>query len=122
MSRSFKHQPFAAICGNGSSQYDKTHAARGVRRRCRHELHKALRSEEFDVLLPHKRECTHNNTYDWNRDGSQHYCGLSAKDWQRYIAATTPGLYSRFGIPDFYYGDEDYMMWPPLWYQRMMHK
>ncbi len=121
MSRSYKHKPYAAICGNGSSQYDKTQAARGVRRKCRHVIHIALHTEEFDVFLPHRRECSHNNTYTWNRDGSQHYCGLDHKDYQKFFEAHTPGI-AHWGMTNFYYGDEDYIQWPPLWYKRMMRK
>lgn len=122
MSRSFKHTPMAAICGTGSAHQDKTMAARSVRRAHRQAIHNAIRTQELDVLLPHRLECSHNETYCWVRDGSQRWCGLGAKERQKFVEATTPGVYSRWGIMDYYHGDEDYMQWPPLWYQRMMRK
>lgn len=121
MSRSFKHQPFDSI-GGGSAQWDKTQAARGVRRTHRIALHIALHNENFDIQLPHRRECPHNNVYSWCRDGKQRWCGLRARDWNNYIQAITPGTYSRFGVIDFWYGDEDYTVWPPTWYSSMMRK
>ena len=120
MSRSYKHHPFAAICVGGSAHYDKTLAARGVRRAHRQSLHIALHIQEFDVVLPHRLQCTHNNTYSWCRDGSQRWCGLTARDWDRYIQATTPGSINAWGSS--WYGDENYSVWPPTWYTTMMRK
>ncbi len=73
MSRSFKYQPFMAICGRGSAQQDKTRAAQGVRRAHRQVLHKAHCTGDFDVLLPHRLECSFNEVYIWGRDGHQMY-------------------------------------------------
>lgn len=121
MSRSFKHTPMAAICGNNSAHYDKTLAARGVRRKHHQVLHIALSTGEYEVVLPHRLQCCHNNTYSWGRDGSQRWCGLDHHDWFRYIKATTKGFYG-YGVEDFWYGDESYMTWPPQWYKEMMRK
>ena len=106
MSRSFKHQPFMAICGNGSAQQDKTIAARGVRRAHRRTLHIALHTGDFDVLLPHRLECTYNEVYSWGRDGNQMYQGLKKKDRND---------------PNSWWNDND-GTWPPQWYVRMMRK
>jgi hypothetical protein len=115
MSRSFRHKPFVAICGNGSAQWDKTHAARGVRRAHRRELHKVLTTGEFDVFLPHKYECAGNETYSWGRDGNQRWCGLSKRDWNTHVEAC---IFS----DSIWFGDEDYTAWPPVWYTHMMYK
>lgn len=119
MSRSFKRQPFMAICGNGSAKRDKTLAHQGVRRAHRLTLHNALKSEDFDVLLPHRLECSWNNTYSWGRDGKQKYRGLRAKDWGRYVQATEfitmwPAMQR--------YVTKHFSEWPPQWYVQMMRK
>lgn len=119
MSRSFRHTPMVAICGNNSAKHDKTLAARSVRRRHRQVLYIALRTGEYDVILPHRLQCSHNNVYSWSRDGSQRWCGLDAKDWDRYIKETTHG-FSYFGIEDFWYNED--ATWPPQWYKKMMRK
>lgn len=84
MSRSFKHQPFMAICGGGSAQYDKTLAARGVRRAQRQAIHNTLHIGEYDVVIPHRLECAFNEVYSWGRDGNQMYWRPSEyhdKEW-----------------------------------------
>ena len=105
MSRSYKHQPFMAICGNGSAKHDKTLAHRGVRKAVRQAIKTTTDFEDF--LAPHFRECRWNNTYDWGRDGSQTYQALDTRDWTRYLESE----------PDGYFGQ-----WPPTWYLRMMRK
>jgi hypothetical protein len=103
MSRSFKHQPFQAITGASSAQNDKTRAARSVRRTHRRVLHIALKSGDYDVLLPHRLGCPWNNTYSWGRDGHQYYQALDDRAWQMFL--------------------EDYTeTWPPQWYTKMMRK
>lgn len=75
MSRSFKRHPFMAICGGGSAQQDKTLAARGIRRAHRQAIHIAIHTEEYEVILPHRLQCCHNNVYSWGRDGKQTWQG-----------------------------------------------
>jgi hypothetical protein len=116
MSRSYKHQPFAAICGNNSAQYDKTLAARGVRRAHRQALHIALHTEEFDVVLPHRLQCAHNEVYSWNRDGHQTWQGLDHHDWFRYVEANDPTSWL------YDWKQEHFGTWPPQWYKEMMRK
>jgi hypothetical protein len=84
MSRSFRHQPFQAICGSGSAKHDKQLANRGVRKAHRSALHKAVIEQDYDVLLPHRLECSWNQVYSWGRDGHQNYEGLDARYWFRY--------------------------------------
>lgn len=108
MSRSFKHKPFMAITGSPSAQEDKTRAARGVRRTHRRVLHIAMKSGEYDVLLPHRLGCPGNNTYSWTRDGKQNYQGLDNRDRQRFLEAESE---------DSYFG-----AWPPRWFVDMMRK
>jgi hypothetical protein len=74
MSKNFKHQPFMAVTGSGSAQQDKTIAARGVRRTQKRSIHIALHTGDYEVVLPHRLQCAHNNTYSWGRDGKQMYC------------------------------------------------
>ena len=84
MSRSFKHQPFMAICG-GSAKQDKRFANCGVRRAHKNALHGLMRAQDYeDFLLPHKYECAYNETYGWCRDGKQMYWEPSeyyVKEW-----------------------------------------
>lgn len=104
MSRSFKHQPFMAICGNRGAKDDKRLANRGVRRTHKQSIRKTDDFESF--LLPHRLECTYNDVWGWCRDGHQFYHGLDHRDWQRYLEAE-----------DDYFG-----VWPPRWYSDMMRK
>lgn len=68
MSRSYR-RPYSAPCGNASAHYDKTLAARGVRRAQNRALREAVDWEEFE--LPHRFECNHNDVWGWGRDGKQ---------------------------------------------------
>jgi hypothetical protein len=106
MSRSFKHQPFMAVCGNGSAKQDKVMAHRGVRRTQKAYIRSTFEYEDF--LLPHRLECPWNETYSWGRDGHQTWHGVDDWDWQRYL---------KHGPLDKHYG-----VWPPRWYARMMRK
>lgn len=84
MSRSYRHRPFMAITGNCSAKRDKVLAHRGERRANNRVIHEARKQDFEDFLLPHRRECCHNNTYDWGRDGKQTYqtpAKHSHKDW-----------------------------------------
>ncbi len=120
MSRSFKHKPFQAICGGDSAKKDKVLAHRGVRRVHRLALHNALKSGEYDVLLPHRLECAWNNVYTWSRDGCQSYQGLDSRDWHRHLQAN--GMVNDMAYSHLWVGDEGYMAWPPAWYKEMMRK
>lgn len=115
MSRSFKKQPFQAICGGDSAKRDKVLAHRGVRRTHRAQLHQALQDQEFDVLLKHRHECHWNNTYSWGRDGSQLWNGLTNDHYADFIKAN-------FDPQSWLYADDRYMCWPPQWYVEMMRK
>jgi hypothetical protein len=72
MSRSYR-RPFATITGTASAKDDKRMAHGGVRRK----QNQALRAcpDYEDLLLPHRLECTWNDTYAWGRDGAQCYRG-----------------------------------------------
>lgn len=74
MSKSYR-QPASAITGRGSAKQDKVHAHRGVRRAQNHALRTCADWDEF--LIPHKYECSWNETYSWGRDGSQRLYFLS---------------------------------------------
>ena len=65
MSRSYR-KPYAVFTG---AHEDKKMAARGLRRRLKQWLHTAEDPEA--VLISHRFECLHNNTYTWERDGRQ---------------------------------------------------
>jgi hypothetical protein len=103
MSRSFKHQPFQAICGGGSAKHDKRLANRGVRRAHRKVLHQMLVEKEYDLLMPHRLECAWNEVYSWGRDGNQIYQELNGMTWEMYL-------------------NGHYETWPPQWYVKMMRK
>ena len=121
MSRSFKKQPFMAICGNGSAKQDKTIAHRGERRAQRAAICKAVIEDDFEnFLLPHRLECSGNEVYSWGRDGNQLYQGLDAKDWVGHHEAIFGGTHGWLGLSC--YQNSDYEVWPPMWYQRMMRK
>lgn len=116
MSNSFKKRPFIAICGSGSAKQDKLIAHRAERRAVTGVLHQAVKFAEFDeVIVPLRRECAHNDVWGWSRDGNQRYCGLDARNWEKYVAATSQPW-------SWWYGDEHYSQWPPKWYQDMMRK
>jgi len=51
MSRSYKKQPFMAICGNGSAKQDKIQAHRGERAAHKRAIHKAMKEQDYDVLF-----------------------------------------------------------------------
>jgi hypothetical protein len=72
MSRSSR-RPYAAITGVASAKDDKRLAHRGVRRKQNLALKTCNDYEDF--LPPHPLECPWNNTWCWNRDGGQYYCG-----------------------------------------------
>jgi hypothetical protein len=76
MSRSTR-RPFAAITGAASAKDDKRIAHRGVRRKQNLALKTCLDYEE--MLIPHPLECAWNNTWCWDRDGSQNYLGSLRK-------------------------------------------
>jgi hypothetical protein len=115
MSRSYKKQPFMAICGNGSAKQDKIQAHKGERRAHKRTIHKALTEQDYDILLPHRLECSWNNIYSWGRDGNQRWCIPSHTEYQWHLEA----LYEPNSI---WYGDESYSQWPPSWYVEMMRK
>jgi len=72
MSRSFR-RPFAAVTGTASAKSDKRMAHRGVRRKQNLALKTCL---DYDgLLIPHRLECTWNDTCVWGRDGAQLYHG-----------------------------------------------
>jgi hypothetical protein len=115
MSRSRKKNPFMAICGNGSAKKDKTQAHRGERAAHKRAIHKAMKEQDYDVLLPHKHECSWNEVYSWGRDGNQMYQVPSRYSWNKYCMAHFE--------PDYiWYKDEDAMIWPPKWFVEMMRK
>lgn len=115
MSRSFKKKPYQAMCG-GSAKWDKTTNHRGERRTLAKLLHCVTKEGTFeDFLCPTKRDFPHSNVYSWCRDGRQYYQGLSGRDISRHHRAL-------FDEDYIWYGDEDYMSWPPMWYQKMMRK
>ena len=68
MSRSYR-KPYTAITGVRSAHQDKKIAARGMRRRQNAWLRTL---KDFDsALVPHRRECSSNNTWSWSRDGDK---------------------------------------------------
>jgi hypothetical protein len=115
MSRSYKKQPFMAICGSGSAKKDKIQAHRGERAAHKRVIHKAMKEQDYDVLLPHRLECNWNEVYSWGRDGNQMYQGLTSRQWS--------DCYRAHFDPDYiWYNDEDTKIWPPKWWTRMMRK
>lgn len=74
MSRSYR-KPATAVTTCSSAKDDKKHAHRGVRRAQNQALKTCLDWDEF--LIPHKYECSWNETYNWGRDGCQKLYFLS---------------------------------------------
>jgi hypothetical protein len=71
MSRSYR-KPYSAITGTSSAADDKRVARRGVRRRQNQYLRESFLSDDWDdFIMPHKYECSFNETYSWHRDGKQ---------------------------------------------------
>ena len=83
MSRSYR-KPHAAVCGSDSAHDDKKHAARSVRAAHRQALRDLLKSGLYDeFLLPHRYECSFNDTYLWARDGGKHlHFDSNTDEWQ----------------------------------------
>lgn len=72
MSRSYK-KPYSAITTCDSAKDDKILAHRGVRRAGKKALRDMFRFEDFEIPMPHRLECSWNNTYLWGRDGGKIY-------------------------------------------------
>src|SRR5271157_829691 len=106
MSRSYR-KPYASVTGNRSAKDDKRLAHRGVRRAHKRIVQMMLRDPELNLPLPHFRECSCNNVYDWSRDGKQRLQVPDADCWSRHMLAVQ-GL----GYP---YMREYYLDWPPKW-------
>ena len=90
MSRSYR-KPAHAVTSCSSAKDDKRHAARGVRRRQNQYLRDSQIANYWDeFLIPHKYECSFNETYCWGRDGCQSlrfppkYGGYSGLAEERY--------------------------------------
>jgi hypothetical protein len=70
MGKSYR-KPYSAVTGVRSAHHDKTVAARGLRRGQNHAL-RTFKFEDWDeFIMPHRLECSWNNTYSWSRDGKQ---------------------------------------------------
>ncbi len=81
MSRSYR-KPFTAVTGVASAHADKTMAARCMRRKQNLWLRNLV---DYDsALMPHRSECTFNNTWCWGRDGGQ----FPVFPYDRYVAPT----------------------------------
>lgn len=119
MSRSYRHQPFAAITGSKSAKQDKIMAHRGVRRAQNYATRLMLRDE--NVLMPHRLECSWNEVYSWGRDGHQSWQYPGARDWSRYLAQV-----NRTYPYDCNWYDKwlrrNPPQWPPEWYVKMLRK
>jgi len=86
MSRSFKHEPFMAICGGASAKQDKVHAHRGERRGQNAAIQREFIEGDFEnFLLPHRLECKGNEVYSWGRDGNQLYWGQRRHQEQEWL-------------------------------------
>lgn len=70
MGKSYR-KPYSAVTGTGSAKQDKIYAHRGVRRAQKQALQQCLDWDDF--LIPHKLECSGNETYSWGRDGKQSF-------------------------------------------------
>jgi hypothetical protein len=66
MSRSYR-KPYATCTGKRSASYDKTVAARCVRRANKSAIRTASDWEEFTPV--DRYECAHNDVWGWDRDG-----------------------------------------------------
>lgn len=71
MGKSYRKQPFMAICGNGSAKQDKIAAHRAMRRKQNEYLRNEQNYDQF--LIPDIYECAHNDVWGWGRDGNQMY-------------------------------------------------
>jgi hypothetical protein len=67
------------------------------------------------ALTPHKYECAGNETYSWDRDGSQFLMLPSNHDWQTH-QEVLQGLWE--GTRQAF----EYSKWPPQWFQRLKRK
>lgn len=121
MSRSYKKQPFMAITGRGSAKRDKVQAHKGERRAHKAVIHNAIKTQDYDVLLPHRRECTWNNVYSWNRDGKQRYTVPTDRDWHDHLKALDPDVHCQYEWMYEFHKKYD-SVWPPEYYVEMMRK
>jgi hypothetical protein len=118
MSRSYKKNPFTAICGGDSAKYDKQLAHRGVRR-AQNQATRRMAYDE-DLLMPHRYECTWNETYNWGRDGKQCWQAPDARDWERHVWAVRGWYLFKFQLREPYCSQ--YLPWPPTEFVKMMRK
>jgi len=91
MSHSYR-RPYSAVTGCRSAAWDKTIAARGVRRAQNGYVRKLLFGNvEWEATpIPHCLECHHNNNYGWGRDGSQGFQTISHNTYNVYWVCTSP--------------------------------
>ncbi len=114
MSNSYR-KPYASCCGTASAKNDKTRAARGVRRAQNAAARRML--SDPDLLMPHRLECSWNNTYSWSRDGGKRLQIPTARDWSRHVQALLDlECYGRG------WAWECYLEWPPAWYAEFTRK
>lgn len=112
MSRSYR-RPYSSVCGVVSAHYDKQQAARGVRRQINQWINRELKKEEGFNLVPHRLECTHNEVYDWSRDGRNRYSVPTARNWSEH-RRYQQGLFNyRWEYSPRYL--RHYLEWPPRW-------
>lgn len=125
MSRSYR-KPYMTVGGVCSAKRDKVFAHRGERRKNNRVLYKAMKEDRLEEYEPlHRRECPHNNVYDWIRDGKVRYQTLDNPDWCRYLAALDPENHP-YGFCGVRYRDDFwtkyYSQWPPEWYVDLLRK
>lgn len=95
MARSYR-RPYSAVTGNRSASWDKTTAARGVRRAHNNYLHNILvgNLDWDETPIPARLECHHNNNYSWSRDGSQRLQRAHSNLYNVYWLATSPSFWT----------------------------
>jgi hypothetical protein len=95
MSHSYR-RPYAAVTGVRSAHWDKTTAARGMRR-AQNQYVRDLRIENIEwdeTPIPHKLECHHNNNYNWGQDGRQSFKTISHNTYNVYYLRWSPCVWT----------------------------
>lgn len=80
---------------------------------------------EDSALVPHRRECSWNDTYSWGRDGSQYWQVPTARDEAKAYRLSL-GFFEDWWEQRYYERNPRALardtMWPPDWYRKLIRK
>jgi len=109
MSKSTR-KPYGTAVRVRSSQKDRKFANRAYHQVAKRYLNNAFDFEE--ILVPHPRECSNNDPWGWDCDGTKDLQPLKARHWSRHCLIQQ-GFGSRW---------DRAQEWPPQWYIKSLRK